>query len=46
MLLSWNFKHIVKVKTRRMVAATTRLAGYKEIEIWTPEEVIDDNEEG
>ncbi len=45
LLLSWNFKHIVKMKTRRMVSATTRLAGYKEIEIWTPEEVINDEED-
>jgi len=28
-----------------MVAATTRLAGYKEVEIWTPEEVTDDDEQ-
>jgi predicted nucleic acid-binding protein len=44
LLLSWNFKHIVKMKTRRMVSAATRLAGYKEVELWTPEEVIDDQE--
>lgn len=45
MLLSWNFKHIVKVKTRRVVNATSRIAGYKEIEICTPEEVIYDDDE-
>jgi len=44
-LLSWNFKHIVKMTTRRVVAATSRLNGYKEIEIATPEEVIDDDSE-
>ena len=32
-LLSWNFKHIVKLQTRRVVSATSRVAGYKEIEM-------------
>jgi predicted nucleic acid-binding protein len=41
-LLSWNFTHIVKLKTRRVVSATSRLLGYKEIEICSPEEVVDD----
>lgn len=41
-LLSWNFKHIVKVKTRRLVSATSRLAGYRDIDICTPEEVLDE----
>ena len=43
MLLSWNFAHIVKVKTRRVVSATSLLLGYKEIEICSPEEMIDDD---
>jgi predicted nucleic acid-binding protein len=42
LLLSWNFAHIVKLKTRRVVSATSRLLGYKEIEICSPEEVVDD----
>lgn len=41
-LLSWNFAHIVKAKTRRIVSATSKLLGYKEIEICSPEEVIYD----
>ena len=43
LLVSWNFQHIVRVSTRRVVSATSRMAGYREIEICTPEEVIDDN---
>lgn len=41
-LLSWNFKHIVKMKTRRMVSAVGRMLGYKEIDLCTPLEVIGD----
>jgi len=43
-LLSWNFRHIVKLQTRRLVTATSMVAGYKPIEICTPEEVTHDNE--
>lgn len=39
-IISWNLRHIVKVKTRREVNAVNKLAGYKEIDISTPEEVI------
>ncbi len=35
-LLSWNFKHIVKMKTRRMVSSVGRMLGYKEIDLCTP----------
>jgi len=28
-LLSWNFRHIVKLQTRRLVIATSMVAGYK-----------------
>jgi phage-related protein len=35
-LVSWNFQHIVKVATRRVVSATSRLAGYREVEIRRP----------
>ena len=44
-LLSWNFKHIVKLKTARMVAEVCSQAGYELIEIRTPEEVINGEEE-
>ena len=40
-IVSWNFEHIVKLKTRVMVNGVNRLLGYHEIEICSPEEVID-----
>ncbi len=41
-LVSWNFKHIVKVKTKREVAGINLLKGYNLIDICTPKEVIED----
>ncbi len=35
-IISWNFKHIVNVKTIRDVRAITNLEGYKMTEIWNP----------
>jgi len=32
-LVSWNYEHIVKVKTRKLVNLVNRLEGFKEIEI-------------
>lgn len=40
-IVSWNFEHIVKLKTRIMVNGINRLLGYHEIEICSPEEVIE-----
>lgn len=40
-LISWNFQHIVKVKTRVEVNAVSRLMNYHEIEICSPEEVVE-----
>lgn len=40
-LVSWNFQHIVKLKTKREVSATNLLMGYRAIEICSPMEVID-----
>jgi predicted nucleic acid-binding protein len=40
-IVSWNFEHIVKLKTRVMVNGVNRLSGYHEIEICSPEEVIE-----
>ena len=40
-IVSWNFEHIVKLKTRVMVNGINRLLGYHEIEICSPEEVIE-----
>jgi len=39
LVVSWNFSHIVKRKTRVMVNGINRLLGYREIEICSPEEV-------
>ncbi|MFW6194826.1 MAG: type II toxin-antitoxin system VapC family toxin [Halobacteriota archaeon] len=38
-LVSWNFKHLVKVKTRRMVNLTNEMLGYGHIEIIAPPEL-------
>lgn len=38
-LLSWNFKHLVKVKTRRMVSLLNTNYEYSTIEIIAPPEL-------
>ncbi len=38
-LLSWNFTHLVKIKTRRMVALTNAIYNYNPIEIIAPPEL-------
>lgn len=35
-IISWNFKHIVNVKTIHGIRAVTALEGYPSIEIWNP----------
>ena len=35
-LISWNFEHFVKVKTRKTVNLVNILEGYKEIEVYRP----------
>jgi predicted nucleic acid-binding protein len=40
-LVSWNFKHLVKHKTRIEVAGVNTLLGYKPIDICTPWEVTE-----
>ena len=39
-LISWNFSHIVKLKTKMRVVGINRMLGYKEIEIVSPWEVV------
>ncbi|MDI6784894.1 MAG: hypothetical protein QME64_12490, partial [bacterium] len=39
-LVSWNFEHLVRLNRRRMINAFGISAGYKPIEICTPEEVF------
>jgi hypothetical protein len=41
-IVSWNYKHIVKLKTKKEVTGINALLGYKEIEIYSPLEVIED----
>ena len=40
-VVSWNFAHLVKFKTRREVKGINILLGYQEIDIATPEEMIE-----
>lgn len=46
-IISWNFKHMVNIKTIRGIRAITNLEGYKPIEIVQPTVLIDhpENEE-
>lgn len=39
-IVSWNFEHIVKLKTKHGVMAINTLLGYKTVEIASPLEVI------
>ncbi len=38
-LVSWNFEHLVKVKTRKLVNSVNVLNGYGNIEIISPQEL-------
>lgn len=40
-IISWNFKHIVNIKTIRGVRAITNLEGYKGIEIINPSVLLE-----
>lgn len=40
-ILSWNFKHIVNIKTIRGVRAITNLEGYKDIDIVNPSVLLE-----
>ena len=39
-IASWNFEHLVKMKTRREVQAVNTLMGYKGVEICSPQEIM------
>lgn len=39
-IASWNFEHLVKMKTRREVQAVNILMGYKGVEICSPQEIL------
>jgi len=38
-IVSWNYEHLVRVKTRKTVSLSNILEGYKEIEIISPQEL-------
>jgi hypothetical protein len=40
-IISWNFKHIVNIKTIRGVRAITTLKGFKPIEILNPSVLLE-----
>lgn len=40
-IISWNFKHIVNIKTIRGVRAITNLEGYKDIDIVNPSVLLE-----
>jgi len=43
-IISWNFKHIVNIRTIRGVRAITNLRGYKPIEIINPSVLLEGEE--
>lgn len=43
-IISWNFKHIVNIKTIRGVRAITNLKGYKPVEILNPSVLLESEE--
>ena len=45
MLLSWNFRHMVKVKTINGIKSVSSLFGYKEMGIYPPSMIIERGEE-
>lgn len=38
-LVSWNFEHLVKVRTKRLVKLVNTLEGFREVEIVSPPEL-------
>ena len=43
-IISWNFRHIVNIKTIRGVRSIANLQGYKPIEIWNPTVLLEGEE--
>lgn len=43
-IISWNFKHVVNIKTIRGVRAITNLKGHKPIEILNPSVLLESEE--
>lgn len=44
-ITSWNFKHIVNVKTARGVRTITTLEGYKDLLIYPPSALLEEEDE-
>ena len=44
-ILSWNFKHIVKRKTILMVNLINTREGFKNIDVYSPSEVVENDDE-
>ena len=40
-IISWNFKHMVNIRTVKGIRAISSLKGYKTIEIMTPETLLE-----
>lgn len=40
-LISWNYKHMVNIRVKKMVNAVNLRLGYKPIDILSPEEVVE-----
>ena len=43
-IISWNFKHIVNVKTIQGVKAVTTYEGYKDLMIYPPSALLEEEE--
>ena len=44
-IISWNFKHIVNVKTVRGVKVITTLEGYKDLMIYPPSVLLESEDD-
>jgi len=44
-IISWNFKHIVNVKTIRGIKAITTYEGYKDLMIYPPSALLEEEDE-
>lgn len=44
-IISWNFKHIVNVKTIRGIKALTTYEGYKDLMIYPPSALLEEEED-
>ena len=41
LIVSWNFKHLINIKTIQGVRKITQLKGYKDIEIMNPTTLLE-----